>query len=305
MKPRNLVARTILAIGAAMLAALPAQAREPGVSPTIPPGATMGVPIGASPPPGLYFSSRSGYSDTRLKDGNGNDLGADVTIKDTALQFVHVPGIKLWGGDYKAMVLVPYLHLDQSLSAPLGSGNARDGAIGNVEIRPLDLSWQIEPGVFVSAGFSIHAPTGQWEASEPISTGGNFWTIAPSLGFSYLRDGWNASAHALWFTNTRNKDNDYRSGDEIGVNLTLFKDVGGVQIGPVAYYRQQIAEDDNDGAAYGGAVQGKAKQLALGLGVPRNFGGTEVNVIYTRDGIAENTPGGKRLWLNVTLPLTK
>ncbi|MGO4853046.1 transporter [Phaeovulum sp. W22_SRMD_FR3] len=287
----------------ALCLAMPATAREPGVPPTIPPGATMGVPIAASPPPGLYFSLRSGYSDTTLRDGQGDAMGADVRIRDTALQFLWVPGTQFWGADYKAMVLLPILDIHQTLSAPMGSGSAGKTGLGNVEIRPVDLSWQIEPGIFVNAGFSIHAPTGYWSGTAPVSTAGHFWSLAPSVGFSYLRDGWNLSAHAIYFVNGRNRDNGYRSGNEINLNLTAMKGVGDWSLGPVAYWRKQVSGDDNGGTAYGGTRFGRAEQLALGLGVTRQIGKVSANLMLTDDVVAKNTLGGQRLWVNFTLPL--
>lgn len=282
-----------------------ALAREPGVPTAMPPGATMGVPIAASPPPGLYFSSRTGFADFSLYDQNGDRMGADVTVKDTALQFLWVPDVHLLGGQYKALVTVPVLNLDQTLSAPLGSGSADRLSFGQIEVHPIDLSWGIAPGIFVSTGFSVFAPTGSWSASKAVNTQGNFWTFAPNIGVSYLRDGWNLSANAIYFTNTRNDDNRYKSGDEFQLHLTAMKDFYGWSVGPVGYWRKQITEDDNNGTAFGGTVAGKAQQLALGLGISHSFGAVQANVMLTRDIIHENTLGGNRLWVNFTVPLGK
>lgn len=74
------------AVAAALLClATGAGAHEPGVPTAVPSGASMGVPAGASPPPGLYFSSRTGFADFTLYDQNGDPAGAEVTVKDTAL----------------------------------------------------------------------------------------------------------------------------------------------------------------------------------------------------------------------------
>lgn len=282
--------------------AAPAQAREPGVPPSMPPGATMGVPVAATPPEGLYFSSRSGFADFTLTDSSGNFAGADITLKDTAFQFLWVPGIKMFGGDYRALVTVPVLDIDQRLSAPLGSGRSSKLSFSGVEIRPLDISWQVAPGIFVATGFSVFTP-GDWSASAPVNTGGNFWTFAPSVAVSYMRDGWNATLHAIYFTNTRNDTNDYKSGDELLVNATAMKDFGNFSLGPVGYYRRQLSADSNGGSAYGGTTAGKAEQLGLGLGLTKQIGKVSANVMYTRDVFHHNTLGGDHLWLNFTVPL--
>lgn len=299
---RGLLAGLVLA-----LATGAATAREPGVPSSVPPGNTMAVAIGANPPPGLYFSSRSGLWDGTLKDGNGDFGGQTNTLTDTALQFLWVPGIKVLGGDYKAFVTIPMISNAQTRTSPFPAplqGKASDFAQGNIEIAPASLSWQIKPGIFVNAGLSVFAPTGRFGAGNAINTGGDFWTISPSIGYSYLRDGWNLSLHAAWFTNTESRSTDYRSGDEVLLNATAMKDVGGFSLGPIGYWRKQITADENKGSFYGGTTGGKAEQIGLGLGFSTRIGMADVNLNVTRDVKLRNAVGGNKIWLNVTVPLT-
>lgn len=279
-----------------------ADAREPGVPPSVPPGNTTGVPIGANPPPGFYLNSLNGYSSLELKDANGDDVGLDVDIADTAVQLLWVPGFKLLGGDYRAFILQPLLHVDQNSSiGAIPSGT--EFALGNTHISPLGVSWAVAPGQFVSADLGFIAPTGKWNASDPVNTAGNFWTFAPSLGYSYLNNGWNASVHLQYFANTENKTNDYKSGDEVLVNVTALKNVGDFSIGPVAYYRKQLSSDRNDGTAFGGTTAGKSEQFAIGLGLTTNIGKTAMNMRLTHDIKAENTLGGTSLKVDFSVPL--
>lgn len=298
--------RVNLLPGALLLAATTfantALAREPGVPPSVPPGNSLGVPIGASPPPGIYLNTFSSVNSLELKDDDGNDLGADIDITDTAVQLLWVPGFKLLGADYKAFILQPFLHIDQSSTFP-PVANGSEFGLGNTEIHPIDLSWSLAPGHFVSAGLSIFAPTGKWDAEDPINTAGDFWTLAPSLGYSYLKNGWNASAHLQYFTNTENKDNDYRSGDEVLLNGTALKDLGGYSLGPVGTYRKQLSKDRNDGPMYGGMTGGEVEQLGLGIGFASRVGKTGINVNLTHDVAASNTPAGNSLKLNFSIPL--
>ena len=304
LKRTGWLAASVMAVTA--LFSTTAEAREAGVPSSVPPGNTMGVVIGANPPPGLYFSSRTGYWDGELKDNNGDFGGQTNTLIDTALQFIWVPGTQLWGGDYKAYVTLPLIYNDQSRSAPFPAplqGNSSKTALGNIEIAPVSLSWQLEPGIFMSAGLSIFAPTGDFDPNAAISTGGDFWTLSPSVGYSYLRDGWNASIHAAYFTNTENSTTDYTSGDELLVNVSALKDVGGFSVGPVGYWRKQISADENNGSYYGGTVQDKSEQAALGIGFTKRFGPVEANLNLTHDVYLRNTVGGTKLWLNFTMPI--
>lgn len=293
-------AMPLIAAGAMSALALPALAREPGVPTNVPAGSTVGVPIAAQLPPGLYFSSRSGYSSERDYDADGNYTGAKVTIKDSAAQFLWIPELKIFGAQYRAFFTLPLLSLDLDVGG--GAFEADNTGLSSMEIRPIDLSWEIAPGIFTNAGISFHTPS-DWDASEGINTGGEFWAISPSVGISYLRDGWNLSLHGLYFTNTRNTETDYKSGDEILVNATVTKDIGGFQVGPVAYWRRQITDDSNEGSFYGGTIAGRANRAGIGLSVTKRFGPVEMNVAYTHDVVHENTTAGNRLWLNFGIPL--
>lgn len=70
----KLLCRLLLA-ACVIPAASPALACEAGVPSSVPPGSTMGVAVGANPPPGVYIGTRSGFWDARLKGDDGKDGG--------------------------------------------------------------------------------------------------------------------------------------------------------------------------------------------------------------------------------------
>jgi hypothetical protein len=196
------------------------------------------------------------------------------------------------------MVLFP---LFDNSAEGVGAGGS---GLGDIFLSPLNISWQLAPGIFVQSGLSFGLPTGSFSADgSKVSLGANVVTTSLDLGFSYLRDGWNASAHMFYFHSGRNDDTDYRSGDEILLNLTAMKDMGDFSLGAVGYWREQVTDDRNYGSAYGGTVAGRAQQVALGLGITRKFGPGELNVNILHDVKARNTLGGDALQLNYTMPL--
>ncbi|WP_067735808.1 SphA family protein [Novosphingobium naphthalenivorans] len=301
----KLLCRLLLA-ACVIPAASPALAREAGVPSSVPPGSTMGVAVGANPPPGVYIGTRSGFWEARLKGDDGKDGGQDNTLVDTAVQLMVVPRAEILGASYRAFVTVPVMYNAQDRRAPFPEvlqGSEHKLGLGNIEISPVNLSWQVEPGVFVSTGLSIFAPTSGFDVSEAINTGGDFWTFTPSIGASYLRDGWNLSAGLAYFMNTRSGETDYRSGNEFMLNATAFKDMGGWSLGPVGYWRKQVTSDDNNGMAYGGTTQGKAEQAAVGLGFTRRFGTIEANLNVTQQVYTRNAVDGTKVWLNILVPL--
>jgi hypothetical protein len=287
-------------IAASLVLASTASAREPGVLPPMAPGATMGVPIAAPLPEGLFFSSRTGYTQLEYHDANGNPVGVDITIPDTAVVLNYAPGLQLFGGQYRASAALPFIGVELG---GLASGSAQ--GFGSLDIRPIDISWTTAPGIFVNAGVSILAP-GEWDATAAANPGQNFWSLAPSVGFSYLRDGWNASAHLIYTTNQRNDANGYKSGDEVNLNLTAMKDIGnGLSVGPVAYWRKQVTADSNNGTSYGGGTPAKSEAYGVGISATKQVGKVFVNAMYSKDMKAIESGGGQRFWLNLSMPLGK
>ncbi len=306
-KLKSTVRQSFAALIAAAVMVGPATAREPGVLPTIPSGASIGVPIAAPAPiNGIAVSSRSGMSSLNFYDGNGDKTPTELTLRDTVLQFAIVPGNEMFGGQYRAFLSFPYINIEgDNIATPFGPANDSSSGRGSIEVRPIDISWQTSPGIFVNAGLSVFTP-GQWSATDLVNPGQNFWTVSPSVGLSYLGDGWNASAHLMYFANFENEDNGYTSGDEIQLNLTAMKDVGnGLSVGAVGYLRQQVTDDKNPNGAYGGLNGGRASQKALGLAITKQIGPINLNAMYTRDFSAKNSAGGDRLWFNAVIPIAR
>lgn len=280
-------------------------AREPGVLPTIPDGASIGVPIAApTPVDGFFFSSRSAISSHHYYDGNGDKTDTKIDLKDTVFQFALTPGNKVFGGQYRAFLSIPFIDIEsKKIATPFGLANASNSGLGSIEIRPMDISWELSKGIYMNAGLSAYTP-GEWSASELVNPGQKFWSFSPSVGISYLRNGWNTSAHLLYFSNQENEDNDYQSGDETHLNLTAMKDIGeGLSVGAVGYFRKQIEDDKNPNGAYGGVLNGRASSSGVGLSITKQLGPINLNAMYTTNLETKNSGGGDRIWLNAIIPL--
>ncbi len=305
--PKSIITQAAAGLLATTFMTGSAIAREPGVLPTIPSGASMGVPIAApAPAAGIAASSRTGLSFQKYYDSDGNETPTDITIRDTVLQFAIVPGNEILGGQYRAFLSMPFIDIEsEDIPTPFGLASGSSSGLGSIEIRPIDISWQTAPGIFVNAGLSVFTP-GDWDETRLVNPGQNFWSIAPSVGVSYLRDGWNASAHLLYFANFENKDNGYTSGDEVHLNLTAMKDVGnGWSFGGVGYLREQVSRDKNPDGAYGGMLGGDASQRGLGLSVSKQVGPMNFNAMYTTDLSVRDSGGGDRLWVNAIIPIKR
>ncbi|MBP2859087.1 transporter [Dickeya oryzae] len=284
-----------------------AEAREPGIAPTFPPGLTLGLPIAVNPPPGFYFMNRLSYSEFQLKDGSNHNIGQKTSIWVDSLQLTWVPGITVLGGSYKTFVMLPFVDITmkrtQPTTGPLGSWRTR--GLANPKFQPLDLTWSLGNNWHIGTGLGVYAPLGKYDDTAALNVAGNFWTIEPSLGVTYLKDKWHFSSQLVYNTNTRNDDNHYRSGDQVFLNSTLTYRFGNWDIGPVGYFMRQTTADSNHGGVthFGGNVFPKQEQAGLGLLASTTLGKAKVYTYYTQDLYAHNTVAGGKLWLNVLLRL--
>ncbi len=307
MMPRAGVA---VAIGLALAGAGTARAREAGVPPVMPPGQTMGVPIAAPLPPGFYGGLSAAYYNAALKDANGKSGGQTSTVIDPALQLIWAPNWQFLGAHVKMFVVQPLVSIDQKRTDPFPppmQGSASAFGAANIQIQPIDLTWDLAPGLFVNTGLSVFAPTGQWGIDDEVNIGANFWTFAPNLALTYLKDGWNISAQAIYFANTKNTRSDYQSGNEVMLSGTVTKDIGPMlglerplSIGPVSYYYEQVTDDDNFGTSYGGMVQGNGKKFAIGAALNTRVGPVNTLLMYTYDAYVRDTVGGGKAWLGLS-----
>ncbi len=303
---RFVTSRTVLAALFLSVISLCSHAREPGIAPNMPPGLTLGVPIAVNPPPGWYLTNRMSYASYTLRDASGGYNGQDATIAAESMQLTWLPGTQLLGASYKAFVIVPLVNMDMTrtttTTGKLGTWHVT--GLANPKIQPLDLSWNLGHGWSAVSGLGFYAPLGYYSKNAPLSIGGNFWTLEPSAGITYLRDNWHFSAHLVYNTNTRNHDNEYRSGDQVFLNLTLTRAFGAWKLGPVAYYQEQITPDSNGGGrpTFGGQVFADPRQVGAGLLASTDWGKAKLTAFVTRDVQARNTMAGDKVWFNLSLP---
>lgn len=288
-------------------ASFEATAREPGIAPQFPPGQTIGLANAASPPPGIYIMNRLAWYDATLRNDDGKYNGQDVTVRSEAVQVTWVPGLNILGADYKAFVNVPLVDMRVTRTTPATGrpGSYHTSGLADPKVQPLDLSWNLGDGFFVGTGFGVYVPVGTYSSGANINIGQHFWTFEPSVAFTYLNHGWNASIHALYDVNTENPTNHYRSGDQVFVNTTLTYNLFGFDVGPVGYYQKQVNDDHNEGgrSTFGGTIAAPSEQYAVGGIVTTLIGPFRVSAFITRDIEARNTMSGDKYWFNVSVPL--
>ncbi|VUD69995.1 hypothetical protein MET9862_00556 [Methylobacterium symbioticum] len=266
------------------------------------PGATSGIPVGAAAPAGIYVSLTNYYWQSRLTNNAGQDNPLRVNVFETIPTFLVVPGVKLLGADYSFLV---------SQGVSTSSNNIfgrKTGAVGafNTFLSPLNLSWALTDSFFVSTGLSVYLPTGTFRLNG-TSSGNGFYSWAPTIAASYLRDGWNLTARLELNLNTKNDATNYQSGDVYGVDFTATKSFGPWTVGMQGYYVNQFGPDRLNGAVvpaslYNGRGK-KIEQFALGPYIAYDFGSFALSAWYDHNIRTRNGAAANIAWLRVSVPL--
>lgn len=263
-----------------------ASATEPGNFSNQLFGSTVGAPIGAAPPPGLYFNNSFYY--IPMAYGNGNTgCGAACTAHYTgpadSVTLTWSTGLKFLGGTYFPTIQTAgYAVTASTTPYPPGGGvgaspiygNTLNLQVGNLYVNPINFSWKIgDLPLFVNAGLGFVAPTGTIYAGALLP---DFWTIRPHAAISYLGDGWNLTANVTYDINTGSPGNTglyqsiarnpatpaalssflagpanpgrgYESGNLFYLDLTATKKFGQWEVGPVGYVKYQTTSDSPGG----------------------------------------------------------
>ncbi|WP_426440418.1 transporter [Bradyrhizobium genosp. P] len=261
-------------------------ATEPGNLGNLLFGATMGAPIAAAPPPGVYFNNTFFYAPELAGNGNANcGVGcksrysgavdsATVTWGSglTFLGGVYFPTVNIVG-DTVSETNTPYPPGGGPGASPI-YGNSLELEVRNLYINPINFSWKVgNMPLFLNAGLGFVAPVGTDYAGSTVP---DYWTIRPHWAVSYLGEGWNLSANFSYDINTAsrgntglyqiialnpatappvsalltgpaNPGNGYTTGDYLFLDWTATKKFDKWEIGPVGFVKVQTTDDTPGG----------------------------------------------------------
>jgi hypothetical protein len=278
MNARNLVRKLGLLVGLSLLVLvlLPrsAAATEGGQSVYVP-GAYGNFGMGMVPGPGVYFNdysywySGSATSKTLL---NGHlELNATETEYVNTFEFTGVSPWKLFGGRYWGGVYIPFASASLNAGATLDafgrtlarSVGASQGGMADWYVIPVGLAWDV--GNFhISAFEGVNVPIGEYNPSNLVSLGHNYWAYDTNVAASYLNEktGFTIGADAGYIINSINPATQYQSGQEFHLDVNIgqyLTETFGV--GLVGYAYQQTTGDSGSGA-----ILGPFQGTAYGIG---------------------------------------
>jgi hypothetical protein len=300
-------------------------------------GGTIGLPLGALPPAGIYtgltnfegiFGGMTGNQGAAVGGGTrGIGLGSFGGV----VPILWSTGWHFLGASYGMAVIQPFV------TAYVGTGNGTPGGINanttctsaplgtnfcgwqnmfiNTVWQPVDLSWNLGGGWFTSLYFSFQAPIG---TKVTGIANPDFWTFSPGVAVSYLSGSWNLSGNFVYNIYTASQGvamnlggtpfgNGYTSGNQFAGDLHALYKLGKWSFGPVGYFAVQTTSDRAGGpgcGALGVAVPGLAcaNQNFIGVGglVGYDFGPVDIQVWATDTVWQQNTgEAGWTIWSRV------
>lgn len=289
------LALALAVVGLAATASNSAQAVENWTPYTT--GISIGSAAGALPPPGVYFQNTAYYADIKGHDGSGNYNGTHITATVDVPVLVWAPDIKILGAQYAVAIAQPFDRVNTSVG---GNTYSRGGFFETV-VSPINLSWQLPNDLSVATGLGIYVPDGTFNKNKPgAPPSSNFWAFEPSVGISWLHDGWNLSAKLLADFNLKNTDTNYTSGHVANLDVSATKTWGKWTAGIGAYERYQFTDDVQNGQTVGDG--NRAQEFGLGPVVGYNFGPIAIDAFYTQAVSWKNEAAGNRFFTRVTVP---
>jgi hypothetical protein len=301
-------------------------------------GATIGLPLGALPPAGLYTGLETVYLGMLGNGGApvGNWQNALTTLTGhnpnlpaiaQAVPLLYVPGWNFLGAQYSMSAVFAFYvystcNLSSSGSGPMSGPTPNNCSAGpfsgnndtiqgggyvtaNPTWNPINLSWNLGGGWFVSAGFNFMAPIGTHTYGTPNP---DYWTLEPTFAVSYLGNNWVISANMFYDFNLKSgdtccvQDPGFQNGEAFYLDFTAAYKFGKWEIGPVGYVEAQTTSDSGgtgfggvgscNTTAFPGGLCGKYETVALGGLVGYDFGPVDLQVWITDQVYGNNGPAG-------------
>jgi hypothetical protein len=289
-----------LMAGSALVVALPAAQATEGGGSSYPMGAENYM-TGAMPPPGWYGQVfAESYRADRLLDNQGhravNDfrLSADVI----APRLIWVTDQKLLGGDLAFHINVPLV----DLKVDLNGQHQRKTGVGDIIFGPA-LGYHYSEKFHAIYAVDVFAPTGRYDQGDLANIGRNYWAFEPIAAFSYIDPtGINADLKMMYDFNLRNRDTDYRSGQEAHADYSLGWGFGnGWVVGVGGYIYHQTTDDRQNGDV---VDDNKGRAFAIGPSIKYSSGSKWfVTAKWQKESEVRNRPEGDAYWVKFTLPL--
>ena len=195
---------------------------EPGDFQPTKDGITIGIPLAASPPPGLYADYMTYVGQGAGTGQNSAAGGANFGNGLTAFGVIAIPtlvwstGYNILGANLTLAVSQPFFAVNGfqtnctnivincvgspplSLGPPGAGGGAFYENVHNT-VGISSLSWNFHNGWFTSVGFNMQGPDG---SQYNGTLNADYWTFTPTLAVAYLSKDWHLQANFAYDIHT-------------------------------------------------------------------------------------------------------
>lgn len=174
--------------------------------------------------------------------------------------------------------------------------------MGDIIFGPV-LGYHYSPDFHAIYAVDIFAPSGEYDRGDLANIGRNYWAFQPIAAFSYVDPvGFNADLKIMYDFNQRNRDTDYRSGQEAHADYSLGWAVGdGWVLGAGGYIYRHTTDDLQGGDT---VHNNRGRAFAIGPSIKySNASGGFVTAKWQKESEARNRPEREAYWLKLTLPL--
>jgi len=264
------------------------------------PGSEEGLAPGAPLPPGVYGVLNNFLVSFDAFDKNGHKTGVKLNALAEVPIVVWQTGYKVLGADLSVAVAQPFDYTNLKVPGVARLSNNGHWGTFNTVLVPYNLSWTLPDDFYVSTNLTVNVDDATSSPGNPPSSGaagsGNgYWTLEPSLGVSWLHDGWNLSMNSHYNYNFENGKTHYKSGQDIQIDYTAVKTIGKWTVGLGAHQVNQLNSDSGAGAiAAGCQSRGGCMVAKYGIGplIGYQFGEIEIMAEYNHNIHTKNDVSG-------------
>ncbi len=245
---------------------------------------------GAVPPPGNYFINYFNYYSADKFKGNNGPPNLNLKVSADVLRFIKVTDTKILGGFWGMHMFIPLVQQDVKV-VPVVDESRR--SLGDIIIDPFILSWH-GANWHAATGVDIFLPTGNYMKSHNVNIGRNYWTVEPIAALTLLPGaGFDISAKLMYDINTKNKDSNYLSGQELHADFAVGKKVDAFTAGLAGYLYKQITDDEANGVKVNG---NKGQVVAFGPALKYDYKNMSLTLKYMFETEVKNRPSGDNFW---------
>lgn len=306
-------------------------------------GGDEGLAFGALAPPGLYFINDFYWAPAwRQYDNGGNTVpGVKANGYIDVPILLWVPGCQFLGAAYGAAISEPFDQVTLRAITPAGPLSGSQWGASNTIVVPFILSWHIPCNFFVSTAFQIGlndgtTSPGDSAAAQPGNplyhlkdgvlfskdlsniygwSANDSYQFTPTIGVSWLYNGWNISGEFAYTWYTKDTDTDYLTGGQFWADYTLSYTCGRWTFGVGAAQENQVYNDKFNALVHNasGSVIGvtgyksqpgsMAVNYSVGPLIGYNFGPCSLLMTYNFAVSTKNDIGGDWFNLRLVIPL--